>query len=647
MNYRREIDGLRSIAVVPVILYHAGLSLFSGGYVGVDIFFVISGYLITGILIEELAQGKFSILRFYERRARRILPALFTVILVCVPLAAALMTPPKFEAFSKSVLAVALFGSNMFFAWSQADYFVHEVELIPLLHTWSLAVEEQFYIVFPILLWVIWRFGLRRIFWVLVGLSVISLMLAQWMSTNAPLLNFYFAATRAWELLAGSLCAIVLRSGPRKNNGLSLLGLGMIAAAVLLYDSTVAFPSIYTLLPVVGTVLIILYAAPETLVGRLLSLPVMVGIGLVSYSAYLWHQPLLAFARLHHITEPPAATMAALVALTFILAWISWRFIEQPFRKTRHAGASLLPTHKSVFAASGAGIVALAAFGVYGALRDGLPNRFDTPDFVVAGQFSLPRSDNGYCFYSLSQLGGLEVGEDGLNCHLGETENPMRRGLLFGDSYAGHWEPFWDTVGQETATQIHAVTTNWCFPAFDDSFTGPRGSRSEQQCQINRAYLQENAHEYDFIMLAGEWEMVARQGYAGGPVALISDLLATSSADILIMAAPEPFLRGSVEQAVFFGDGEQLIEEEGRDTLNDELHAAFIALADAEPRVHFIDREMLFGDDIALSDEGLPYSLDGGHISIYGSLAAARHFIDHGGEDILRLTLEVGGAVDP
>ena len=337
MDYRREIDGLRSIAVIPVILYHAGLGLFSGGYVGVDIFFVISGYLITGILIKELAEGNFSILRFYERRARRILPALFTVILVCLPLAAVLMTPPKFEAFAKSVLAVALFGSNMFFAWSQADYFVHEVELIPLLHTWSLAVEEQFYIVFPILLWVIWRFGLRRIFWVLVAIALASLVLAQWMSVHAPLLNFYFAATRAWELLAGSLCALALRDrAPQAGNGLSLLGLGMIAVSVLLYDSTTVFPSVYTLLPVAGTVLIILYAAPGTLVGRLLSLPAMVGIGLVSYSAYLWHQPLLAFARIHYITEPPAAIMAVLVAMTFILAWISWRFIEQPFRKTRH-----------------------------------------------------------------------------------------------------------------------------------------------------------------------------------------------------------------------------------------------------------------------------------------------------------------------
>ena len=201
MKYRAEIDGLRALAVVPVILFHAGFELFSGGFVGVDVFFVISGYLITTILIEDIDNNRFSIVNFYDRRARRILPALFFVMLVCIPFAWMWMLPNQMNDFAKSLVAVTLFASNILF-WRESGYFDAAAEEKPLLHTWSLAVEEQYYLLFPIFLILAWRFGKNRVFWMIVLMAAISLLLSEWGWRNQTTANFYLAPTRAWELFA-------------------------------------------------------------------------------------------------------------------------------------------------------------------------------------------------------------------------------------------------------------------------------------------------------------------------------------------------------------------------------------------------------------------------------------------------------------
>ena len=204
MEYRREIDGLRAVAVLPVIFFHAGFSFFSGGYVGVDVFFVISGYLITSIIIRECEEGRFSILKFYERRTRRILPALFTVIICCIPFAMAWMIPQQFEDFSKSVISVCLFASNFLF-WRESGYFAPNVDEKPLLHTWSLAVEEQYYLFFPLFVLLMWRFGKRPTFYAIIGISLVSLLIADWASTAHPKANFYLPPG------LGALCGVAMR----------------------------------------------------------------------------------------------------------------------------------------------------------------------------------------------------------------------------------------------------------------------------------------------------------------------------------------------------------------------------------------------------------------------------------------------------
>ena len=340
MDYRREIDGLRALAVVPVILFHAGFQTFSGGFVGVDVFFVISGYLITTIILFELEQGKFSIINFYERRARRILPALFFVMLACLPFAWFWLLPSDMKVFSKSLVAVSLFSSNILF-WLESGYFATASELKPLLHTWSLAVEEQYYVFFPLFLMLFWRLGKRWILGLLGLLFLASLGLAQWAAYAKPAAAFFLLPTRGWELLIGAFAAFYFSNRNRKDfsRGLSevggWLGVVLIFYAVFTYSKDTPFPGFYALVPTVGTVLIILFATQQTTVGKFVGNKAFVSIGLISYSAYLWHQPLFAFARHIGFGDNKDYIFEFLSMASLLLAVITWRFVESPFRDKR------------------------------------------------------------------------------------------------------------------------------------------------------------------------------------------------------------------------------------------------------------------------------------------------------------------------
>ena len=351
MEYRREIDGLRALAVVPVILYHAGIEPFSGGFVGVDVFFVISGYLITAIILAEKQAGTFSLLNFYERRVRRILPALFAVMFASLPFAWYLMVPHELKAFSQSLMAVSLFSSNVLF-WKQSDYFDPDAALKPLIHTWSLGVEEQYYLLFPILLMLTWRFGKRWLTIVLSLLALLSLIAAQWGSLNRPEATFYLLPTRGWELFVGSFIAIFLArfrgdqtgSATRQASNQSAinvgdqlgsaLGLLLIAYGIFGFTSKTPFPGFYALVPTVGAALIILFAKQQTVVGKLLASKIFVGIGLVSYSIYLWHQPMLSFIKISNgHSELGARDLVIYFTGTLVLSVLAFKFIETPFRR--------------------------------------------------------------------------------------------------------------------------------------------------------------------------------------------------------------------------------------------------------------------------------------------------------------------------
>ncbi|QLL42439.1 acyltransferase family protein [Sulfitobacter pontiacus] len=448
MQYRPEIDGLRAVAVLPVILFHGGFHWFSGGFIGVDVFFVISGYLITTILLSDLENNRFSISQFYERRARRILPALFAVMIACIPFAYAWMLPSQLLDFAQSIVAVIFFVSNILF-WREAGYFAPVAELKPLLHTWSLAVEEQYYLLFPIVLALLWKFKRRVSFIVIIAFTISSFVLAEWASRTAPGANFYLAPTRAWELFAGSICAFLTYGrGQRSSNFLSATGLALIVASIILYDASTPFPSSYTLAPVVGTSLIILYASHTTWTAKLLSVKIVVGIGLISYSAYLWHQPLFSFARLRSLDEPTPAVMGLLACLSLGLAWVSWRFIEAPFR---YGERSTLPTRKMVFTTSAIASLVFIAIGSLGLLKQGFPHRSTG---VISYQDLEAR---------IAPNHGLSADCDASfnkspNCYTFENPNV----LLWGDSFAMHLAKGIVASDPDVAMQQHTMSS--CAP---------------------------------------------------------------------------------------------------------------------------------------------------------------------------------------
>ncbi len=378
MKYRPEIDGLRGIAVIPVILFHAGFSTYSGGFVGVDVFFVISGYLITTIILSEMEQGTFSLINFYERRARRILPAIFWVMLVSLPFAWFLLMPSDIKDYFSSLIAVSSFSSNILF-WREAGYWDAPSELKPLLHTWSLAVEEQYYVLFPLFLMLMWRYRRRWILSMFMLIAGISLATAQWGAHHRPTATFYLLPTRGWELAIGACIAFYflyrkqtigkLLSHKLVGEMFGVIGLLMIGYAIFVFDENIPFPSLYALVPTIGTGLIIIFSSSQTIIGRLLSTKPLVAIGLISYSAYLWHQPLFAFVRYQSFSEPGFLVFSGLTILTFLFAYLSWRFVEKPFRNKRTFG------RKGIFIFSLTGSVVFIGIGAAGHFYDGFKQR--------------------------------------------------------------------------------------------------------------------------------------------------------------------------------------------------------------------------------------------------------------------------------
>ena len=340
MKYRAEIDGLRAVAVIAVILYHAEIffheiKLFKGGFVGVDIFFVISGYLITSIILKEMDEGKFSYANFYERRARRILPALFVVIFASIPFAWIYMLPKAMKEYAGSILSSLAFGSNIWFLWED-NYFAEASIFKPFLHTWTLSVEEQFYLIYPVILLLLWKYAKRAIFIFFILLFFISLSLAHYYSgiDQFTKMAFYLLPMRGWELLAGAMLAKEeFRQGKRSNGPLlssimPVIGFGLICYAVLFFDSNETMrSSLMMLLPVVGAGLIIWYGKSGEFVSNILGSKPFVAIGLISYGIYLWHAPIFAFARISGQDN-----MLGCVLLTFVLSFLMYITIEKNFR---------------------------------------------------------------------------------------------------------------------------------------------------------------------------------------------------------------------------------------------------------------------------------------------------------------------------
>ena len=455
MNYRPDIDGLRTVAVLPVVFYHAGVVGFPGGFVGVDVFFVISGYLITRIIHDEMLEGRFSILHFYERRARRILPALLTVMAASLAMGWVWLSPANYDALARSAGSVLVFLSNVWFWQNSGGYFDGATDYLPLLHTWSLAVEEQFYILFPLVLLVLVRMGRRATLWVTVALVLGSLVLAAWATPRMPSASFYLLPTRIWELGVGSLLALGLAPGtaPRWLRELvGVLGLAAIVYAVTQYDGATVFPGLAALPPVLGAAALIwIGGAGGSVAGRLLSWQPVVFVGLLSYSLYLWHWPIMAFARNRMMDlHLPAAWQAGTIALSLLLAWASWRYVECPFR----AGGARRMSRGTNFAASGAGIVVLGVAAAAIMMTGGVERRFAPNRLALEQALTKQVPHDWSC-----------EGRELRSCVFGNTiSGGAPSWAVWGDSHAGMLLPSIGELAGEQNRSVLVATKGGCPP---------------------------------------------------------------------------------------------------------------------------------------------------------------------------------------
>lgn len=440
-EYRPEIDGLRALAVIPVLLFHGGLGM-SGGFMGVDIFFVISGYLITALIMRDLQQGSFKMRDFWERRIRRILPAAAVMTLVTLIAGAVILLPDSFENLGQSALAQSLMISNFYF-WQQDGYFTAPSDYEALLHTWSLSVEEQFYLIFPILLVYLHRKP-TKLLPLIVGSIFLCSLICSFFATNLyPMATFYLLPSRTWELLLGSFLAIFaikIPGGPTGATLLSLSGIALMIFPMLTYAPTTPFPGIGAISPCLGAALFILATRDyNTLVGRTFSLPPFVFIGKISYSLYLWHWPVLVFGRHLSIHETPLDTRLILLGASFVLAILSWRFIETPFRKP-----GLLVGQKQTFRFFYLTTLTIAVTGTLIYKTDGLPARFNSEILAIAKvsdeEFDAPDNPN--------------LREDKKIPRLENSSNGKPTIMVWGDSHAKAALPVFRELCQAHDTDV-------------------------------------------------------------------------------------------------------------------------------------------------------------------------------------------------
>ena len=548
-HYRPDIDGLRAVAIVPVVLFHAGLGAFSGGFVGVDVFFVISGFLITGLIRHEIDGGRFTLANFYERRIRRLFPALFAMLFAASAVAAWLLLPADLVDFAKSVLATSVFGSNFLF-WGEAGYFGRAAEEIPLLHTWSLAVEEQYYILFPLfLLWVAAR-GRKRYVTATALVTAATFALSVVTLPIDPDATFYLAPFRAWELGLGALLALGAFPAPHRHALRTLvggLGIAAIAVAVITYTPATPFPGAAALLPCLGAAAIIWAGSGgHHPVGDALSLRPVVLVGLISYSLYLWHWPILSLWRYFALRELTPVETATAVAMAVAAAVVSWRWIERPFR-----GRSGLLDRRQLFAAALAVMVLAVGASAVAIVAEGWPGRLEPDVRLLMAGASDRRPRNWSC-----ENTPAEDIRAGRLCRVGSEQAATPSFLLWGDS---HGRVLSDAIGAAAArggaAGLLALRVRCAaLPGVHRSEDG-----SGDKCDaFNQSVLDflAGAPAVTDVILAGRWGLLAeaaRYGHEAGESVYLTD---GTSAELSVAnnrRLLERSLRHSVETLVGLG----------------------------------------------------------------------------------------------
>jgi peptidoglycan/LPS O-acetylase OafA/YrhL len=512
-QHRRDIDGLRAVAVLAVLAYHCNLQGLSGGFVGVDVFFVISGYLICALIVRDLDRGTFSIARFYERRCKRILPALFAILLFCLIAAMLICSPFEARQIGQSLMAVTLSVSNALF-YRQGNYFNGGGKLNPLLMTWSLAVEEQFYIVFPLLMLLLYKQNKQRLLAILAGLCALSLLISIYMEFRHPEFNFYSPFTRAWEIGAGTLLALfearrpIQMRSPWQEDILSWSGLALILSCIVFYSPIMRFPGFEAIPPVLGTVLVL--AARKGGANRLLALPPLVAIGLISYSLYLWHWPLLSFTAMISPGPTSPRNRAILMVTAVVAATVSYVFIERPFRTraSPHVSRLLL-----------AYISCTSCFLLFGAIiyfTGGIPQR--SPE-LAAIERSLSVDRPHPCIT-------MHASKPNLDPRCVPSASSIPAIALLGDSHAEALQPAIEKYAKANGFHLLVLTMPACPPLRGVTRYSADSAQFASECaRFNEEALKivVSRRDVKLVLLTGSWPIVTEDlflpvNYSGNPL---------------------------------------------------------------------------------------------------------------------------------
>lgn len=621
MNFRKDINGLRAIAVVAVVLFHFNPTWVSGGFAGVDVFFVISGFLMTGIIFRKMESNSFSILSFYASRASRIVPALAFLCFVMLILGWLYLIPSDYKLLSKHVSGSISFLSNIMYS-REGGYFATSSHEKWLLHTWSLSVEWQFYLIYPLILVTLKRFlSLQTMKVVLLLGTIVALFLCMFATYKLQNETYFLLHTRAWELMMGGVAYLFpFKLNDKNKFRMEMVGVFLILLSYFYISKNDVWPGYLTILPVLGAFSIIQANRNNSLIT---SNFIFQKLGLWSYSIYLWHWPVVV--ALYYLGLNDLISILIGIGISLILGITSYYFIEKKlsFTKPQINFIGLLKYPPLVL------IFITGAIGSTVYINNGYQGRVSAKYSNIVKSMTFANRQNGYCFYSETkdQADVLK----GTSCLLGDkTKKPSI--LLIGDSFAGHYEPFWDSLLKEQKLSLNSITTGWCSPSFTDRFIGPEKDNAFDQCIVNRRFIQENMRNYDTVILAGLWETVYTQRYMDDVFEVV-DYASELGMNVIIMASPTSFgfnVTKYFKTAIFNGvlDLNMPPTIKNSDDTAIEANHLLYELSQKRNNVSFISRDDLFDPSNMYTKNGikLPYSYDGLHISVEGSLESAVYF---------------------
>ncbi|MFH4454441.1 acyltransferase family protein [Vibrio alginolyticus] len=617
MNFRYDINGLRAIAVIAVVIFHFNPTWVPGGFAGVDVFFVISGFLMTGIIFRGMENENFNLFKFYVARANRIIPALAVLCITLLIFGWFYLTPIEYKALGGHVASSTSFLSNILY-WRESGYFDASSQEKWLLHTWSLSVEWQFYIIYPVMLVVLKRFislkNLKRMIVIATALGFVFSVVATMKWPNAA---YYLLPTRAWEMMMGGVAFLFpWRVDEAKKKVIEIVGLLLILTSYTFVSSDVPWPGHFALLPILGAYLMIVANRQSSVITNNVLFQYL---GKWSYSVYLWHWPIFVYGYSFDIENWYLYGMP----LSIILGFLSFSYVEgikfNSFKKWVEV-FKVKPIYM---------VLVIGTISSYTWLSQGFDSRYPELKGIMSN-IVMPNRENDNCFYSFSDKDVKIDLNDATNCILGDkTKEPKT--LLFGDSFAGHLDPFFNQFFKNNKASYNSVSTNWCYPSFKSEFKGSKSSPSYQQCLLNREFLHNVIvnRKYDNIILAGSWDGLLDDNKHFNDLMEVVDIADKNDVRLLVMPTPPRYKRGVNpisywSRLLLVGEDESkvsrlLIPSKANDLLEGML---------TNTKAKFLQQRDIYSPDgmFELNGMKVPYTLEGYHISLLGSSNAYKHF---------------------